>query len=448
MRTTTHHATFPPSGAKTTRLLLLSLATVLLAFPSLSQDTLLDEEPEPGQLVYDTRVRIDVEEDSLEAHATVSYRADQESARRVSLLLNHRLRLDSVTGPAVRSYHIESFEMIPWIDVIEVELGESVTPGSVVTLELRYAGSPEMPPGGINRIARDWVELGLDSGWHPVPATLDHEMLGVVRIELPEGWDVVGSGPSETQNGLHVVHTTTPQVDVAFAAAPALEELRSENLSAYFTETLAEAAITVLELGERCARYLNERYGVRDPLPHSRLVLADREGPGYARDHYFVLSDVDPDDPVELARFLCHELSHHWTKTAGPFTPHHWMSEAFAEFVAARYLREHSGEEVYEELVTEWEEEGRGHGPVWTSEAVDRPNPQVMYRRGPWILHRLEERIGRERMDRFVARYMIEDLRTTQQLLDALKAVAGPEVETWFRQELARTPEEGEETSP
>ncbi len=118
------------------------------------------------------------------------------------------------------------------------------------------------------------------------------------------------------------------------------------------------------------------------------------------------------------------------------------MSEAFGEFVAGRFLREHFGEEVYERRVEEWREQGRDYGPVWTPEAVDRPSPQVMYSRGPWILHRLEARIGSRSMDRFVARHMIQDLRMTRQLLDALEAVAGPDAEAWFRQELKRTPPE------
>ena len=420
----------------------LGVAAALLAAPPLAPGALLAQQPEPGQLIYDTDVRIEVETGSLEARATVSYQADEETAHRMAFLLNHQLRLDEVTGPAVRSHSVGSFEMIPWMDVVEVELDGSVLPGSEVTVEFRYAGSPEMPPGGINRITEAWVELGLDSGWHPVLATLDQEMLGVVRIALPAGWDVVGPGRWEERDGVHVIRTTTPQVDVAFAAAPGLEELRSENLSVHFPRTVADAAHAVLGAGENCSGYLNRRYGEVDLLPLSRLVLADRQGPGYARNRYFVLSDVDPEDAVELHRFLCHELAHHWTGSAGPFTPHHWMSEAFAEFVAARYLRERVGSEVYEETVEGWEEEGRDHGPVWTPDAVERPSPQVMYRRGPWALHRLEERVGTQRMDRFVERYMVQDIRTTEQLLDALEAVAGAEAEAWFREELARPPKE------
>jgi hypothetical protein len=41
-------------------------------------------------------------------------------------------------------------------------------------------------------------------------------------------------------------------------------------------------------------------------------------------------------------------------------------------------------------------------------------------------------------MDRFLERYMGERIRTTPQLLIALRDMAGPDAASWFRDELAR----------
>jgi aminopeptidase N len=40
-----------------------------------------------------------------------------------------------------------------------------------------------------------------------------------------------------------------------------------------------------------------------------------------------------------------------------------------------------------------------------------------MYRRAPLLLHQLEERIGRDRFERFLTLYMVEGARTTPDLL-------------------------------
>jgi aminopeptidase N len=63
-----------------------------------------------------------------------------------------------------------------------------------------------------------------------------------------------------------------------------------------------------------------------------------------------------------------------------------------------------------------------------------------MYRRAPALLARLEDRIGEEAFDRFLERYMIRQVPTTQELLAHLAEVAGPDAEEWFRVLLSEGP--------
>lgn len=63
-----------------------------------------------------------------------------------------------------------------------------------------------------------------------------------------------------------------------------------------------------------------------------------------------------------------------------------------------------------------------------------------MYRRAPYLLSRLEERVGRQGFNRFIEGYMVEGFKTTLELLDHLAFVAGRDVEQWFRAELATLP--------
>jgi dienelactone hydrolase len=58
--------------------------------------------------------------------------------------------------------------------------------------------------------------------------------------------------------------------------------------------------------------------------------------------------------------------------------------------------------------------------------------------KAPWLLSRLEERIGTPAFDELLTHYMVEDVRTTRQLLTRLAEIAGPETEAWFREELGR----------
>ena len=419
----------------------VALATLGCALPGAGPSTM--PAPEPGHPIYETHVRIDPDAAALEATTRFSFVANGPAPGSVAFLLNRGLRLHDVRGAAVRSFATDPFDAVPAWNVVRVELDPTIGPGREVTLELRYSGTLELPENDVNEISTERVELSLDSQWHPIFASFDQQMRGVLRIEGLAGWQVVASGSTSIEGEAHLIHGDVRQPDVAFIAKPSFERVNSANFTVYHREAGTRAAAAVRDAGESCARYLNDRYGGGTPLPSARVVLVDRGGPGYARKNYIVLSEVDPDDAVDLHYFLCHELAHFWTPSPGPFSPDHWMSEAFAEYVAVRYLRVAFGEEAFEVRRQRWEEMGRGHGPVWTAELERRPDFFVMYRRAPQLLHLLEQRIGSDRFDRFVQLYMMEDVRTTSALLDRLAIAAGPAEAEWFREQLARGPEGG-----
>lgn len=434
------------SGWRTDYRWLAALSLCLMSCSTVRPPAQVAIEAQQGEPVYETDVRFDLENGALAARARLTWLTDDSTATQAAFLLNRGLQLEEVRGAGVRSYRSEPFRPMPVWNLVEVELDGSVSPGSLVTVEVIYAGTPEFPDNGINGISGEWVELNLDSQWHPMFASFDQAMRGVLRLELPRGWQVVASGSSSFENGFHVIRSTVPQPDVAFTAAPSLEQLRSERFTVYSRTPAPRAAAAVLEAGENCGRYLDERFGAQDPLPRGRLVLAERDGPGYARKNYIVLSEIDPGDAAGLHYFLCHELAHYWTPSPGPFSPDHWMSEAFAEYVAVRYVRESFGQTAYERRVARWEEMGRAHGPVWRPGLERPPTFQVMYRRAPYLLHQLEQRIGHEQFERFLERYMTEEVRSTPELLEQLEEVAGPEAARWLLEQLARGPDESSKT--
>lgn len=396
-------------------------------------------DPDTDLAIYETHVTVEPEHASLTARSTFRYRATKATARHATLLLNRALSVQSVEGPSVRSFKVTASELSPLWNLIEVELN-GTAPGELVTLHMTYAGRPEFSSDAINGISTSWVELNVDSQWHPIASTFDLEMIGDVHISLPAGWQVLGSGQVETSGLTHVIRNRVPQLDVAFVAAPSSEQASAGAFTVHFRKASRTTAAAVLRAAGNCGAYLNEQYGARDPLPDATLVLADRVGPGYARKNFIVLSEVNPADKEGLHQFLCHELTHYWTRSAGAFSPDHWMTEAFAEYVAARYIRDHLDRAAFDRRRLHWEAGGRAHGPVWTPESSARPSYFVMYRKAPNLLSTLEDKIGAERMSSFIERYLSGRVRTTTQLLKQLETVADLETSDWFRARLAEKP--------
>ncbi|MGQ0714834.1 MAG: hypothetical protein ACT4PJ_14060 [Gemmatimonadaceae bacterium] len=173
-------------------------------------------------------------------------------------------------------------------------------------------------------------------------------------------------------------------------------------MSVYHVGADSSMVAKVLETTASCGRYLDTRYGKRRPLPPVKMVLAPRDGPGYARKNYIVITTSADTSAVGLGRYICHELAHY-----------------------------------YAPIVAQWREQGEGQPPVWKPDLASRPTARTAYRKAPYLLSLLEERVGSEVMDRILVRFMTEPLRTTPSLLEMIEQVAGAPTAAWFQQQLS-----------
>lgn len=396
--------------------------------------------PAPDRPVYRGAADVDPESGTLEAEWTIRFVADSAQGDRAAFLLAEGFDIERLTGPAVDTFRVESFEQAGGLDRYVVQLRAEPDPGSVVELEVAYAGKPRRPPGEspINRIDPTWVELGADAGWHPLFFPPDQQLRADVRIGLPAGWSVVSSGSVDRDGDVHVLRNTLPQADIAFAAAPSLEDATADAFTVYHSGADSARVRRLRSTGRWAVEHLNRRFGGDDPLPRARVVLAPRDGPSYARKNYlvFALGDELPEDR-ELVRHLCHEFAHYWSTEADPFSPHNWLNESFAEIAGGHCVRERLGEVAYDSVVADWSSGAEDQPPVWTPDASGRPPGPVSYRKGPLLLHRLEQRLGEQTFDRFLTRYMAGRIATTPELLALLEEVAGADAGARFEEALA-----------
>jgi hypothetical protein len=389
-----------------------------------------------GVATYVADLRPDLELGTIAVDWHLRLPVDEQTTDSVPFLLHGTLEVEDVWGPLVRSYSTRPFEMVPVWNVVTVKLTRSAPPGTEVEIGMRYGGTPGTGPRGSESLDPEHVELSIEAAWHPVVATFDREMVGTLRVELPAEWDVVSSGATSFEEGVHVIRTAVPQLDVAFSASPSFRRAASPGFVVYSRTAEPAAMEAALTAAESCRGYLNDRYGARDPLPAGRIVITDREQTRYARKNYVVLDRVDPADEVLLHWALCHELVHYWTALANFMGPDHWMSEAFAEAATLLYVRDRFGEEAYDRTVDRWRRQSERLGPVWFPGAEGRAAPDAMYIKAPYVLTRLEAVIGRERFQRFLTAYMVEDVRETEAMLARLREIAGPEAEMELRRML------------
>lgn len=382
--------------------------------------------PEGGLARYTGEVTVDPESGGLDGTWTVRFAATSEMAEGASFLLNGRLELTTLTGDGVASWERSAWSDGSDWDQVDVTWAEAPEPGEVRELRFDYHGTPFDSAGAhdrINSIGPTWIELGLDSGWPPVFADLDHALTGELTLRLPGEWTVAASGDvTRLDDGYRIVNTV-PLVDFAFAAGRKLRVDGTDRAAVYHEGAPAATIDKVVEAATTCRTWLDERYG---ELPDLTFVLAPRDDSGYARKNYIVLTRVDDYPMPDLSRFVCHELAHYWSSAPSADAPDYWMTEAFAELVSARHVRDVYGDSAYEAIVAQWRGQADGLPPVWTDTSSARPPFGVSYRKAPLVLTEFGASIGEETFAEVLGRYMTEETATTPQLLGQVEEVGGP----------------------
>jgi hypothetical protein len=391
--------------------------------------------PDAALPLYEGTVVVNPASGALHGDWRVSFVRTARTADSAIFLLNDALTITRISGSQVIGY---STSPEPDLTRIRVRLGPAPTRAATV-IHFEYTGTPRFSADGINGIGPHWVELGLDSFWLPIFADLAHAIRSRVQLVLPRGWEVVSSGRTTRSGDTVTVTSIVPLIDIAWSASPDFARAGGDSVTIHHVGSSPAVVARTLETARACVRYLDARYGAPQPLPPIELVLAPRDGPGYARRNYIVITRVADTSAVPLGRFVCHELAHNWSTGASASGPDNWLNESFAEFVAARFIRTTSGDSAYARIVAQWQERSAGQPPIWTPAAKGRPSARTAYAKAPYLLSRLEERVGNAAMNEILRRFMTDpSIRTTPALIDMIYDVAGAETGGWFRNELAK----------
>ena len=360
----------------------------------------------------------------------------------VAFLLSSAFVIDAIDGPDVRAYDSEVMAPGAAWDRVTVQL-KSGRESPRTQLRFAYSGSPTMPENGINQISPDWIELSVDSAWHPIIETLDQQLVVDLRVNAPGGeqWSFVGSGNAQRTPGGWRYTNDVLQADIAFVLAQDLSHTHKNGFTVFHRSENPNDIETVLSAAVACREYLDAHYGAKRRLPDGAFVVPDRETGGYARKNFIALTRIAGRNEVQLTEFLCHELAHFWSSGAEPLTVENWLNESFAVFMAALAVREMFGVESFTKLVEDWRNRSREQGSIWTIGNQKRRSYEVNYKKGPLALNRLMQRIGHNAMGRLLVEYANRPVNTTPDLLEALEYVTDPGVRRWFTAVLGESDE-------
>lgn len=360
-----------------------------------------------------------------------------------------------------------------------VSLGPLASQEGAFTIVTRYSGRHDPAPVDdelvqIGRPSEGVEEVFLErppivyanrTAWYPQPPNEDFATARM-RLETPEGWLAVTGG--ELVSSRTVAERTQSEYRLAepgkylTAVVGRLSDvgLRQEGaqaVRAFATpRTRRETADSAALLQEMLAFYA--RLFGPSPYPTLGLVLAEGEAPAghsppgllYLQLRPALLRAPLADDPANFSDlpgfFLAHEAAHQWwgQGLAPSNYRERWLSEAWAQYAAALWLRERLGERAFLSMMDRmagWAMRHDAAGPIHLGQRLGHLKQQpryfraVVYDKGAWVLHMLRGIVGDEAF--FAgARAFLGTHRYakagTEDLREALEAASGQSLKPYF----------------
>lgn len=374
---------------------------------------------------------------TLSNQTLLSLRTHPENSTRAEFLLSQDFTIKALSGEHILSYEISPFEMVPAWNLIQIELEPAASETPYTTVHVNYDGMVQ-PATSSNYITPDYIELNIDSMWHPLPLPLGAPVISQLTIELNSDWAVAGSGIINYSDNQYIIDSYLAQSDIAFSAMRNATVQTEGATTIIYRDAEPEKIGTVLLANEQCRYYLSQRFAAENALTSIDIMVRPYSGSSYARKDYLLLSMPEIGQAQDAHHYLCHELAHFWTPYDDVLSADYWLVESMAEFIAAQAVQEQFGDEAFNRLISVWENRAMNAGPIWHAGLTRRAAHSINYGKGPLALLRLSQYISEDNFERFLFAYMMNHITRTEHLLEVLAEIAGDESSLWFADLLAQ----------
>jgi len=336
-------------------------------------------------------------------------------------------RLRKVTDDAGRS--------LPFIhdyDQVLVQLAEPAAPERPIRLKFEIDGNFLVSPAGDS-----YWELG-NSDWFPQPSLAGqlYTFHAVIRVKKPFVPFAPGQTIRRTTEGDENLLETRVDKPIRFATILAGRYTIQEDVKHGVTIRVATYALDndravkqLTNLAGSIIQYYQEFLGPF-PFPEFNIIEIHDVGWGQAppgtmfitKEAFNPIMAAHSDEQVEsrgMNEVFAHEIAHqYWGVTVKwPSTEEQWLSESFAEYCAALFLKAYKDEATYKAMVNHWRGRatfGAEEIPIplasdayVASDATTRYYIRngLLYNKGPVLLYTLHKELGDEAFFTFLKSY-------------------------------------------
>jgi hypothetical protein len=315
-------------------------------------------------------------------------------------------------------------------DEIVVQLAEAGAPDRPVRLRFEIEGDFLIRPGGDN-----YWELGVSS-WFPQPYLCEQAYTFHAVVRVPPPFVPFASGATlrrETEGGKNIVETRVDhpiQCAVVLAGKYELHEDVREGVTIRVATYALENERSMKQLTNVAGEIIGFYRSFLGPFPFDQFDIIEINDVGYGQAPPGIMFiTTEAFDPLigdmtllsarGIARTFAHEIAHQYWGIAVriPSYAEQWLSESFAEYCAALFLKRRRSEAVYGSLVSQWKRAASfaaDAAPIpmasrvyVADDAVRRSEIRrgLLYGKGPLVLDALRRELGEEGFLDFLRAY-------------------------------------------
>jgi hypothetical protein len=433
-----------------------------------------DDERDIDVLHHDLSVRFEPERYGLVGSDTLRLRL-RSPASTIRLRLDEALRVISIRS---REGGDHLFFRVRHQDGMIVSLGALSGTVGEITLTVRFAGNQQ--PAAVEREVVQTVapsvgvdEIGIEDAlvysnrapWYPQGEADDYATADL-HFDVPAGLTAVSGGKQtslRTEGGrTHVEYKQDLPGKYITVAVGRLSEAGKQvsgdvTLTAWAAPRLRSTADERMAEAAAILRFYESEFGPA-PYPLLNLALVESRVPGGHSPPGMIVVYVRPalmrgtlrDDPASFPEvpefFIAHELAHQWWGhgVGGQNYHERWISEAFAQYAAALWVRHSRGEDAFRNMLSRmgrWALRYADKGPIYLGHRLGhiQGDPQVMravvYDKGAYVLHMLRQVVGEDAFRRALMSLQKENRFArigTDQVRAALEASSGLDLRPYF----------------
>jgi len=394
---------------------------------------------------YNIFLEIIPQNQSIKVQANIKSSIDPECIDSLAFYLHKEFSIKKIKSNVKVSYNFRIDESSPYFwmkDARPLWIKLENNKEENIDIQIVYQGSiKDLNWKTTNMITESWIELGNYSAWFPYNPDYG-KFISNVKLTIDPSYKVTGMGIIQKIGKKWEIQQLKPTNDIVIIASKNLKTYYDENNSKsirldYVTFNEQNANETIKNVKFIVKQY-NNWFKTSTDVKFTIVIVPPFSSRGsYQRENFMALLQPEPGANISFS-LLAHEIAHEWWNGAPTDNFENWLNESFAEYASLMAIREKFGVDRFEEWIQYKEFRSRGASQILQANTNIRVQTSTLYDKGPLILYKLENLIGKKLFLKFLSELLKQNIKSTDDLLNLLEEIMSKEIRIYFENELRK----------